>query len=68
MTKHREGYHQASTYLSSLVEEMAKLPVGWRCRDGLKYPLTIRKTSGLEFTFYTYEEHHKFISNLFKTS
>lgn len=36
----------------------------WRCRDGLKYPLNIYTTSGI-ITFYSYEEHHEYIAQLF---
>jgi hypothetical protein len=41
------------------------LPKGWQPTHGLKYPLNINTTSGI-IIFYSYQEHHEYISQLFK--
>lgn len=58
----QEGRHLGTTQ----TYEIVSLPKDWRCRDGLEYPLVIVKTSGLRLTFYSYEEHHEYIKQLFR--
>lgn len=58
----QEGRHIGTTQKYDLI----KLSKNWRCRDGLEYPLTLIKVNGLRRTFYSYEEHHKYIKQLFK--
>ena len=48
------------------VFKLVALPPGWKCRDGLGYPLTLVKASGAKLTFWTYEEHHEYIRQLFR--
>lgn len=56
-----EGYHRGT----SLVYDLWSLPKGWRPTHGLKYPTSINTTSGI-IMFYSYQEHHEYISQLFK--
>jgi len=44
---------------------IAKLSPDWKPWDGLLYPLSIKTDDG-DVSFKNYEEHHKFIYNLFK--
>lgn len=59
-----EGYHIGSNQLVWV----AMLPVDWTPLDGLEYPTQLIKTDGTVLTFYSYREHHEYISQLFKKS
>lgn len=41
-------------------------PVKINHQDGLTYPLTISKTSGAKLVFYSSQEYHEYIAQLFQ--
>lgn len=45
--------------------ELATLPEGWKCRDGLSYPTVINLTEGKKLKVANYEAHHQFINAIF---
>ena len=53
-------YYNGFTFM-----EVAHLKSDWSFLGGLEYPLYIQTTSGPK-RFETYEDHHKFIKNLFR--
>lgn len=57
-----EGYHRG-TKVQYNFPTRAKT---WQHTYGLHYPTTIKKIDGTELTFFSYEEHHEYIKQLFK--